>query len=151
MRDLLRDNFKSRDSAKGLSRPPGVTLFFFSCESKDYTDLLLSHAQLYVFADQKDIAMLKSVAYQNIHTVLANFQLTARRTGDIIALTRYVYDNTPCKGATAGPEDGLRALVAEYIGFEMDVLMKNKDFQRLILEDGGDLLDDFMQAVMLRI
>ncbi|CAF9940416.1 MAG: hypothetical protein ALECFALPRED_008662 [Alectoria fallacina] len=115
---------------------------------EDYTDVFLSHAQLYVFADKYDMQSLKVLALEELHATLAIYTLYPVRTGDIIALLRYVYGNT---GPSRGDKEGLRNVLTMYIGYEMDTLMNDEDFRDLMIEDGGDLLGDFMKMVAKRI
>ena len=115
---------------------------------EDYTDVFLSHAQLYVFAEKYDIQSLKTLALEELHATLVVYTLYDVRTGDIIELLRYVYANT-CK-----PQEGvddMRSLIFQYVGYEMDALMEAAEFEELIIESGGDLLRDFMRAVSTRI
>jgi hypothetical protein len=91
---------------------------------------------------------LKSLALEELHNTLAIYTLYRRRTGDIVALLRYVYANT---GVITRGGDDLRTLLRDYIGYEMGVLMKDKEFQDLMLEDGGPLLRDFMKMVAKRV
>ena len=116
--------------------------------SEDYTDVFLSHAQLYVFAEKYDIQKLKASALEELHATLAIYTQYSERTGDIIALLRYVYDNTA--ETKEGSED-MRNLMTEYVGYEMDALMDDEDFKNLMIEDGGSLLGDFMTMVRRRI
>ncbi len=115
---------------------------------EDYTEVFLSHARLYVFAEKYDIQPLKTLALEELHRTLAVYNLHRQRTGDIIALLRYVYANTVV--STRGGED-LRTLLKDYVGYEMSTLMKDKEFGELMLEDGGALLRDFMKAVAKRL
>lgn len=115
---------------------------------EDYTDVFLSHAQLYVFAEKYDIQPLKVLALEELHATLAIYTLYLVRTGDIIALLRYVYGNT---GESEGVEGDLRNVLTIYIGYEMDTLMKDEDFRDVMIEDGGPLLGDFMRMVRKRI
>ncbi|KAI4260287.1 MAG: hypothetical protein L6R42_004144 [Xanthoria sp. 1 TBL-2021] len=114
----------------------------------NYTDVFLSHAQLYVFAEKYDIQTLKILALENLQASLAIFTLYEERTGDIIALLQYVYANT--SEPIDGVED-LRTLLTHYMGYEMDTLMKDEEFRDVMPADGGALLDDFMRMVMKRI
>ena len=115
---------------------------------EDYTEVFLSHAQLYVFAEQFDIQTLKLSALENLQTTLANFTLYQERTGDIITLLQYVYSNT---SEPSDDAEDLRTLLRDYVGYEMDILMKDDEFRDLMIADGGALLGDFMTMVMKRI
>lgn len=116
---------------------------------EDYTEVFLSHARLHVFADMYDIPALKSLAFEELHDTLSKFTLYRPRTGDIIALLRYVYANTSPERDQDG--DDLRTLLTEYIGYEMSALMKAEKFNEVMIEEGGALLGDFMKMVALRI
>ncbi|KAK3170355.1 hypothetical protein OEA41_009742 [Lepraria neglecta] len=116
--------------------------------NEDYTEVFLSHARLYVFAEKYDIRPLKALALEELQAMLAIFNLHNERTGDIIALLRYVYENTG--ESTEGVED-IRTLMTHYVGYEMDTLMKDDGFRDLMIEDGGALLGDFMRMVGKRI
>lgn len=115
---------------------------------EDYTDVFLSYAQLYVFAEKYDIQTLKTLALENLQNVLAIFTLYEERTGDIIALLRYVYMNT---SELIDGHKEMRTLLTHYVGYEMDTLMKDEEFRDLMIADGGELLGDFMKMVMKRI
>ena len=112
---------------------------------EDYTQVFLSHAQLYVFAEKYDIRPLRLLALENLHNTLKIFYLYAERTGDIVQLLRYTYANT------GDSSDDLRQIMTEYIGYEMDTLMKDEAFKDVMIDDGGDLLGDFLGMVGKRI
>ena len=92
---------------------------------KDYTDVLLSHAQLYVFAEKYYIPILQTLVIENLQQVLIIFTLYAERTKDIIALLRYVYTNTK---ESNGVSKDLRTLIIYYVGYEMDILIRIETF-----------------------
>ena len=108
---------------------------------EDYTPVFLSHARLYVFADMYDIQQLKVLALEELHATLAAYRLYQKRTGDIIALLEYVYGGI-CKREKS--DEGMRELMTQYVGREMDILVDDKEFKDL-LEDGGPLLSDFIK------
>lgn len=116
--------------------------------NEDYTEVFLSHARVYVFAEKYDIQLLKALALDELHGTLQNFDLHPERTGDIIALLRYSYANT---GETADGVEDMRTILRHYVAFEMDTLMKDNDFGDLMIEDGGALLGDFLKMVEQRI
>lgn len=114
---------------------------------EDYSEVFLSHARVYVFADKYDIEPLKNLALQNLHQTLAIYNLYPERCGDIIALIRYSYANTVGR---VGAED-LQALLTDYMGLEMATLARDEDFKTLLLEDGGAVLGDFLNMVTKRV
>ena len=144
----LKEAFKSRTdtSRRGVFGPPSPRPN--RSPQEDYTDVFLSHAQLYVFAEKYDIQALKLLALEELHATLVVYTLYDVRTGDIIELLRHVYANT-CK-----PQEGvddMRSMMTQYVGYEMDTLMGAAEFGELIIQDGGGLLQDFMRAVSTRI
>lgn len=158
---------------------------------EDFTEVFLSHARLHVFADMYDIRSLKILTFEALHDTLCHYTLHRDRTGDIVALLRYVYANSSpppppsetkrhggdgsgtdsaggegpggrsavgAEGAPAGdgidPEDddvNLRSMMTDYVHYEMIALMTDEKFHELIIEEGGQLLADFMKMVALRI
>ena len=117
-------------------------------ENENYTKVFLSHAYLYIFADKWDIPLLQKLALEELHHTLADYTLYRRRTGDIIALLRYGYEN-PVAAAEGG--DDLQTMLSSYIAYEMDVLMKDDEFYKLMIDNGGPLLRDFMRMVAKRL
>ena len=115
---------------------------------ENYTDVFLSHAQLYVFADKYDVQALKVLALEELYATLAIYTLHPARTGDIITLLQYIYGNT---GQSDGGEEDLRQILKTYIGYEMDTLINDGDFRDLMIVDGGSLLGDFITMVGQRI
>ncbi|KAI4190097.1 MAG: hypothetical protein L6R41_001016 [Letrouitia leprolyta] len=148
-RDRLRQAFIDRSYTGLQSALPVPTAQGTENGNESYQDAFLCHAQLYVFAEEKDIQKLKTLALENLHETLKHFILDEKRTGDIVSLLRYVYQNTQPPESTK--TEPLRALLTDYIGFEMDTLMKDEDFNALMIEDGGPLLSDFVEMVMRRI
>ena len=132
-----------RKSAIGVP-PPRRNQSSVEC----YSDVFLSHARLYVFAEKYDIQPLKTLALDELHAILAIFTLYPDRTGDIIDLLRYVYTHT---SESREDEEDMRTLMTQYVGYEMDTLMNDEDFKDLMIEDGGPLLDNFMAMVGRRI
>lgn len=150
-RNTLRQAFINRSYTGLQSTLPTVpkTSKTETKEKGSYEEVLLCHAQLYRFAEEKDIQQLKTLALGNLHDTLKRFTLNEERTGDIISLLRYAYQNTQVPGSTE--TEPLRALLKDYMGFEMDTLMKDENFGALMIEDGGPLLSDFMEMVKRRI
>ena len=105
---------------------------------EDYTNVFLSHVRLYVFAYKYEIQQLKVLALEELHATLRIYTLYHVRTGDIIALLRYVYKREEC-------DEGIRELMMQYVGYEMDTLVDDEDFKNLLIEDGGPLLGEFMK------
>ncbi|MCJ1473682.1 hypothetical protein MMC13_002333 [Lambiella insularis] len=111
---------------------------------ENYTEVFLSHARLYVFAETYDIQDLKILALENLHNTLAVYTLYRQRTGDIVTLLRYAYANT---AGYKRDRNDLRTLLRHYVGYEMGLLMGDEEFKELMIEDGGALLSDFFRMV----
>ncbi|KAL8884425.1 MAG: hypothetical protein Q9192_006848 [Flavoplaca navasiana] len=147
-RSQLKESFIHRKATvrqESINIPPPLPN---QSPEEDYTDVFLSHAQLYVFAEKYDIQTLKILALENLQTTLAIFTLYQGRTGDIITLLRYAYSNT---SEPSDDAEDLRTLLRDYVGYEMDTLMKDDEFRELMIADGGALLGDFLTMVMKRI
>lgn len=93
------------------------------------------------------MSLLKRLALKTPYQTLAIFNLWPECIGDIINLTRFVYDKTsePVNGA-----EPMRSMLKQYIGREMDVLVEAVDFRDL-LEENRELLNDFCSMVGARI
>ena len=114
-----------------------------------YSEVFLSHARLYVFAEKYVIESLRDLALEELQTTLAIYTLYDERTEDIVNLLEYVYKNT---AQSHRGEENLRTLLTHYVGYEMDVLMKDEDFKNLMIQDHrGELLGDFLGMVAKRI
>ena len=114
---------------------------------EDYTEVFLSHARLYVFAEKYDIQPLKKLSRQKLQHTLAIFTLYPERVGDITTLLKYVYANTV--ETIDGIED-IRTMLAHYVGTEMDTLIKYGEIKDLML-DNGEILGDFLKMFALNI
>ena len=146
-RQKLKESFINRKYSvrqNSISVPPRAN----KSPTEDYTGVFLCHAQVYVFAEQYDIQNLKALALEELQLALAIYTLYPERTGDIVALLRYIYANT---GEPAAGVEDLRTLLTAYMSYEIDTLVKDKAFKEVMLEDGGALLGDFMEVVEKRI
>ena len=144
-KEEIRHTFDSRERKSAVKGPPPRG-------NKDpaevYSDVFLSHARLYVFAEKYDIQELKIFALDELYDTLKAYTLYTKRTSDIIDLLSYVYRNT--SEPNEDLED-LRTLMTQYMGREMDILTYDEGFRDLMIEDGGPLLSDFMTMVGRRI
>lgn len=113
---------------------------------EDYSEVVLGHARMYVFAEKYDIQSLKTLSLRKLHKTLSNFTLFPERVGDIAKMLEYVYENTA--EAVDGTED-IRTMLAHYIGCEMETLVKDGEFKDLMLHN-GDMLGDFLKMCASR-
>lgn len=123
--------------------------------NENYTEVFLSHARLYVFAEKYDIQLLAELATKNLHNALDLYTLHPERSRDIVDLLRYVYANTSESlyfdiSIASWSQDRLRTALKYYMCGETMTLMSSKEFRELIIEDGGPLLDDFLEMVWKR-
>ena len=116
-----------------------------SCE--DYTEVFLSHARLYVFAEKYDIAPLRKLSVNRLHQTLSVFTLYKERVGDVVALMRYSYANTVHRSR---PDDSLRSLLIHYATCVVADLVPNSDFKAL-LEEPGELASDLVVKMINRL
>jgi hypothetical protein len=132
------------------------TIFTARCEvrqnsnpTEDYTPVFLGHAQLYVFAEQWGIDVLKTLALSKLHKTLTSFTLYAVRRPDIVELLRYTFsnDHTPDR---VGAVDDLRSLVMLYTACEVESLVHCPEFLSLVGE-GGQLAQNLVQMLVKRI
>ena len=117
-------------------------------EDEDYSEVFLSHARVWAFANMYQIPLLKRLAIEELHAVLAVFHLYSQRCSDIVALLRYLYTENP---ASCSEEGSKWRLMQHYMAAEMETLVKNEEFQSLIIENGGPLLRDVMMVVARRL
>ena len=115
--------------------------------SEDYTEVFLSHARVYVFAEKFDIQPLKRLAVETLDETLSIFTLWPECVGDVVALARFVYSET--SNSVHGGER-MRSLLKLYIACEINVLIQAVCFRDL-LEESRDFLDDFCFIMQLRL
>ena len=111
--------------------------------AEDYTEVFLSHARVYVFAEKFDIQPLKRLALKILHETLTIFHLYPQRVNDIVALIRFGYNETcaPVKGS-----EPMRDMLKHLMSVYTSVLSEGKDFRDLLEED-RDVLDDYCSCV----
>lgn len=146
-REELQMNFQRLQFVKpgderAVSKPRANTT-----PSEDYTDVFLSHARLYVFAEQFDIQPLKRIALKNLHKTLSVFTIWRECILDIVALIRYVYDNTSKPLNEAEP---MRHMLMQLVAVAMEKLLDSFEFRDLLAEN-GQILFDFCSQVRIKL
>lgn len=116
-------------------------------EDEDYTEVFLSHAKLFVFANYHGISKLEMLTLHKLRNTLVEFTLHRSRLGDIVPLIRYSYENTA--GLNELPA-GLRELVAVYAACKAEELWESTDFQEL-LEECGEIAKDILGQTLKRL
>lgn len=89
----------------------------------DYTDVFLSHARLYVFADYYQIAELMNRSLSRLVDCLINFELHAERVGDVIELLEY------CSRTHSPAPEQLQSLLIWYTMAKAMKMCSNARFQ----------------------
>ncbi|KAG6078061.1 hypothetical protein E4U33_000957 [Claviceps sp. LM78 group G4] len=111
----------------------------------DYSQLLIAHAKIFVFADCYGIDALMKLAMQKIHRALCEFRLSRVRVNDILALVRFCYERP-------APEK-LRKLVASYSAAIMDSTVSKvlaECFQD-VLKESGEFAADIAWFLACRV
>ena len=133
----------SRDNYEGTCEPS--TDF-----NKDhcYSNVLLSHASLYLLGDSQLVDSLKALALFKLHKTLCTFELDDDNIGDITDLARYAYSDGD-KPVDEGI-GGLRELVCQYLAIHAVELSSDPRFLNL-LAGGGQIVKDFFKFQLQRI
>ncbi|KAF3061963.1 hypothetical protein GL218_03741 [Daldinia childiae] len=98
--------------------------------SANYSEVFLSHARLYAFADCYGIDTLMELSIRKLHRTLKVFNLhKGTRVTDISQLIDYSYRNTVNKG---GKQDKLRSLLATYTACNIEEMWPNLYFQDVL-------------------
>ena len=106
--------------------------------------VFLSHAKLYVFAEQWEIKELKLLALKQLHKTLKGFNMLPERAKDFVVLLRYVYNNT-----AEIEDEPMRKMLKLYIAARMEVFAGCAEYEEL-LWDSRDALSDHLAAVKER-
>lgn len=109
----------------------------------DFTPVFLSHARVYVFAEQYDIQSLKRVALHTLCSTLKTFEVFPECVSDLVELIRFVYENTLQPEKEAEP---MRNMLMSFIGWQMDKLVEADEFQSLLSEN-TEIMVDFCSVV----
>ncbi|KAK0949908.1 hypothetical protein LTR91_026071 [Friedmanniomyces endolithicus] len=116
-----------------------------SCE--EYTDVFLSHAQLYAFADRYDVEGLRELALYKLHQTLVNFTLFNERIRDVSELLCYSYDTTPERPGSLGR---LRDLVIRYVACHIERFQRDPTLIMAMKRENSisvDLVDCLVQRL----
>ena len=112
--------------------------------SRDYLPLLLSHAQLYIFADTYGIEDLKALTAARLHDTLSHFNYSPSSATDVAELVKYAFENT----IDRLPEhpDMLRMIVTHFAANNIGALNTSPSFM-VFMGKGGP----FIQALVPRM
>ncbi|CAG8958576.1 hypothetical protein HYFRA_00009893 [Hymenoscyphus fraxineus] len=128
------------------------TNFLDTCEPADvflkdhsYSNVLLSHVNLYILADSYTVGDLKNLTLYKLHKTLLTFELDSQSIGDIIDLANHVYS---CERIGSGKQ-ALRDLVCRFLVDHTVILTADERFMDL-LENGGDFAKDLWKHEVQR-
>jgi hypothetical protein len=116
-----------------------------TASDQNFAPIFLAHAWLYTFACEWLIDDLKGLALHKLHQTLLDFIPYPQRLIDVVELVRHAYGNGENRKDNGTVEE-LRALVTEYVGSQISVFKKDKDFVQL-LEEGQEFAVDLVRAV----
>ncbi|TQW06239.1 hypothetical protein IF2G_06522 [Cordyceps javanica] len=102
---------------------PSDTLENVNNSSKEYAEVFISHAKVYVMADYYLIQPLATLALHKLHGILCNFTLSKKRIPDIVALLQFCYQ--------ADERPFLRELVSAYAACKFRKLWTNMAFREV--------------------
>lgn len=135
------------------------TNFLDTCEPSDvllehhnYSNVLLSHAYLYILADYRMVDELKTLALFKLHKTLLTFKLDSKSLGDIIDLVNCAYadEGQGSEGRDTGEGIGLlRDLVCHFLVTHTVTLTADERFMELV-ENGGDFAKDIWKYEVQR-
>ena len=143
---FLRRKYTVRQTLKSLPKPRRYTIGDYG--SRDFSEVLLCHAYLHVFADKYDIQALKVLALEELHATLTVFSLFPERTGDILNLLSYVYKEAP---EQADKMEDLRTLMTQYVDSEFETLVKDETLGTYLLRENEEFLEDLLKIIRKRL
>lgn len=118
-----------------------------ACPFYNYSEVLLSHAHLYVLADYYAIDELMGLCVRKLHRTLKIFNLHGgERVTDIAQLIDYSYKNTLSK---EGKPDKLRELLATYVACKIEELWPNVYFQDVL--ESGEISKVIIGKLLMRL
>ncbi|KFG84104.1 hypothetical protein MANI_024468 [Metarhizium anisopliae] len=113
----------------------------------DCTEIFLSHARMYVFADYHGIDTLPLFALQKLRGALTRFVLHDESCVDIAELVTYTFGSTVDNGDDVDP---LRSLVCFYAACRIEQLWRNSGFKNNV-ESISDFLTHLITLLLQRL
>ena len=111
---------------------------------EDYSQVFLSHARLYVFAEMYDVELLRKTCLYKLHDVLMKFCLHDERVKDVARLLQYTYTHTPERKEQI---DDLRFLVTRYVSMFVQHMIHDDTFQDVMDGESAAAMDLLRQLV----
>ena len=143
-KDLLWEEFSQSGNR---STVPTCQILGEQHDYKDYTNVFLCHARVYVFADQYDIGSLATMALRKLRKTLVEHTLYKDRADSIFDLIQYSYTNTPDPSSSI---DRLRELVLLYSTCVVEDLAREARFLPFLAEVES-FRDDLMMSMLKRL
>ncbi|KAJ5467323.1 hypothetical protein N7475_005075 [Penicillium sp. IBT 31633x] len=115
-----------------------------------YADIFLCHTEMYCFASRTGWTALCYLSFYRLLGLLANFALCEEQTRDIVTLLKHVFkkfvsEDFECLGDIKFEDMGdIRKLVGDYALWNLEILMRDMDFQ-LLLENMPSLEKAFFR------
>jgi hypothetical protein len=91
----------------------------------NYADVFLSHAEVYCFAYSTDWVSLCALSLHRLIRLLVSFTLYEERTGDIVKLLKFVFEESERL-------QEMQHVLVDYAAWNMEILMRDVDFQELL-------------------
>lgn len=91
----------------------------------NYASVFLSHAEVYRFGYRTDWGSLCDRSLYWLIRSLARFKLFKERTGDIVKLLRFVFEEIEYM-------ESLQVILRDYAAWDVETLMWDADFQQLL-------------------
>jgi hypothetical protein len=109
----------------------------------DFTDIFLSHAHLYIFADCYDISALKLLCLRKLQRTLESFTVHEEAIDDVVRLLRFCYENTL-------ESDEMRDMLNMFTACKAVELWRSQEFQRLV-RDSGEFAWGLVSEMLKRV
>ncbi|KAF5877949.1 uncharacterized protein Bfra_000114 [Botrytis fragariae] len=116
---------------------------------KNYSNVFIGHAALYILGDFRLIDTLKALALYKLHKTLCAFELNSETFHDVIHLVRYVYAEEGGEEGCGDEIGALRSLVCHYMAMHAHDLSCENKFMEL-LGEGGQFVKDFFEFEVQR-
>lgn len=110
--------------------------------SLDYTEILLCHAQLYVFAKKYDVVGLKDLVLCRMHSVL-KVMSSFSQIRKIVPIVEHIYQNIP---SMTNSNEPMRDLLTHFVAWKFKTLMGEEGFREYFVK-GGDFVIDVCRKV----
>ena len=100
----------------------------------DYLPLLLSHAQLWVFADKYGMEALQSLSARRLEEALDNFKYSTKSPTKVADLVQYIYDHTADDDREK--VNILRTIITKFAAQNIEALRSSASFKALLWNGG---------------